>query len=651
VAALLDLNRRQPWAAAVAAGGIALVAWLVGPPAAVLVGAVVSGSGLTYLSGIRLRAEERLAYGTVIGALMLSILDLLGGLARGLDATTVELSLAAALALSLLGWYRGRGQLAADLSEAVRRWRRGEPWPLWLLLLAAWPFTLVLFAHAYTFTPQGLVAGNEGVYADWAAHLTYAGSFAYGRNFPPQFPIDPGHRLAYPFLVDLFAASLVPLGAPLTSALVWTSSLLALALPAVLYGAGLRILGSRGAAALAVAVFTLSGGFGFVWFLEQLARSGPRVLVAPPQLYTQVYSQNLQWLNPVLAWLVPQRDSLFGFSLAALVMGLLWTASRTRAGWVPFGFAGVVAGLTPLAHLHGYGTEVALAAFWALLNRRRQWLAYFLPAILLGAGPAIWMATAGAAQPHLQAFWLADSGGFHQNPLWFWLLNTSLFIPAMVAAFCWRGTLPGALARHLVPIWLWFLVPNFIVFQPWAWDNTKFFSYWLLFGSLAVGALLARLFRRPPTAALAAVLSLTLMLAGAVDLDRTLNPALSAALFTDRGGIELAAWARSHTPATAVFAVAPDHNQPIPTLAGRRVVAGYGGWLWTYGLSDWATRTADEVAMLHGTGPTEALVQRFHVSYVVIGPQELAIGANVGYWQAHGRLVYDRGGYAVYRVS
>src|SRR3989442_11915242 len=30
----------------------------------------------------------------------------------------------------------------------------------------------------------------------------------------------------------------------------------------------------------------------------------------------------------------------------------------------PYVFAGVVAGLTPIAHLHAYGTVVALAAFW-----------------------------------------------------------------------------------------------------------------------------------------------------------------------------------------------------------------------------------------------------------------------------------------------
>ena len=78
---------------------------------------------------------------------------------------------------------------------AASRWRRREPWPLWALLAVAWPFTLVLLAHAYSYTSQGLIAGSPGAYADWAAHLTYAGSFAYGANFRRPSTIS-GPRIA-----------------------------------------------------------------------------------------------------------------------------------------------------------------------------------------------------------------------------------------------------------------------------------------------------------------------------------------------------------------------------------------------------------------------------------------------------------------------
>jgi hypothetical protein len=642
----------------VTAALLLVVAALAGWAGLFLVACVLVGFGLTCLSGLPLTTEERLAYGAVIGTLATAIVDLLLALVIGLSAATVLIGLGAVGVPAVAAAWSNRGALQRELGEAAGRWGRREPWPLWLLLAVCWPFTLTLLAQAYAIDDQGLIAGNPGVYADWAAHLTYAGSFAYGSNFPPQFPIEPGHPLSYPFLLDFLAAGLVPLGSSLTSSLVLTSGLLGLSFPAVMYLAGVRLLASRGGAALAVLVFVLSGGLGFVFFIADLLRGGPRVLVHLPRLYTQDVGHNYQWLNPVLAWMLPQRSVLFGFSLALITLALLWTALRRAEGpgWAPYVFAGVVAGLTPIAHLHAYGTVVALAAFWTFLTPRRQWLGFFVPALLLGLPVVLWLISGGAAHARLQPWWLADTGGNHDGPIWFWLKNTGLLIPLMVAAFFWRGLLPPGLGLHLAPIWLWFLVPNFVVFQPWDWDNTKFFAYWALLGALPVGSLLARLLGggfqlRALSALLGAVLAVTLMLAGALDLARTLDRSVSAALFTDTGGIEVATWVRTHTPPRAIFLAAPEHNQPVPSLGGRAVVAGYPGWLWTYGLADWGQRTQDVDLMLRGGPGTPALLSAYGVDYVVLGPQEVnGHRASRAYWDAHARRVYSSGEYTVYQV-
>jgi hypothetical protein len=642
----------------VAAALLLLVAALAGWAGLFLVACVLVGFCLTCLSGLPLTTEERLAYGAVIGTLATGIVDLLLALVIGLSAATVLIGLGAVGVPAVAAAWFNRGALQRELGEAAGRWARREPWRLWLLLAVCWPFTLTLLAQAYAIDDQGLIAGNPGVYADWAAHLTYAGSFAYGSNFPPQFPIEPGHPLSYPFLLDFLAAGLVPLGSSLTSSLVLTSGLLGLAFPAVMYLAGVRLLASRGGAALAVLVFVLSGGLGFVFFIADLLRRGPQVLVHLPRLYTQDVSQNYQWLNPVLAWMLPQRSVLFGFSLALITLALLWTALRQAEGpgWAPYIFAGVVAGLTPIAHLHAYGTVVALAAFWTFFTPRRQWLGFFVPALLLGLPMVLWLISGGAAHARLQPWWLADTGGNHDGPIWFWLKNTGLLIPLMAVAFFWRGLLPPGLGLHLAPIWLWFLVPNFVVFQPWDWDNTKFFAYWALLGALPVGSLLARLLGggfqlRALSALLGGVLAVTLMLAGALDLARTLDRSVSAALFTDTGGIEVATWVRTHTPPRAIFLAAPEHNQPVPSLGGRAVVAGYPGWLWTYGLADWGQRTQDVDLMLRGGPGTPALLSAYGVDYVVLGPQEVnGHRASRAYWDAHARRVYSSGEYTVYQV-
>jgi hypothetical protein len=235
--------------------------------------------------------------------------------------------------------------------------------------------------------------------------------------------------------------------------------------------------------------------------------------------------------------------------------------------------------------------------------------------------------------------------------VWFWIKNTSVFIPLLVAGHIVRGWIPTAFAKWFAPMWLWFLVPNVFVLQPWDWDNTKFFIFWALLGSIVVGGVVARMFQRGPGMAVAASALLVLLgLSGALDLARASDYSVSSVQFTDAGGLHVAEWARLHTSPTAVFAVADEHNSPIPTLAGRRVLIGYPGWLWTYGMPDFVAKGADLKRILNGDPLAPDLVRKYGVDYVMIGPQEIPGGASRAFWDEHGKLLYDREGYAVYQV-
>jgi hypothetical protein len=143
-----------------------------------------------------------------------------------------------------------------------------------------------------------------------------------------------------------------------------------------------------------------------------------------------------------------------------------------------------------------------------------------------------------------------------------------------------------------------------------------------------------------------------LCLSGTLDLIRAADASVSSYRFTDTKGIQVADWVRQNTPPRAVFALADEHNSPIPTLAGRRVMSGYPGWLWTYGLADYTRKQSDELAILRGDFNAADLIDRYSVSYILIGPQELAPlrSANQAYWQQHATLVYSNGEYFVYRV-
>lgn len=647
-------DERLFWLAAGAVAGLglaAVAAYFCGWGLLLLAGSVAAGAGLTYWSGLGLDLEERLAYGAVIGPMASTLAAFVASLVAGLTLATVLIGLALAVAGGITGAWCERAGIRTEVAAFRAGFRmRG---PLWLLLAVTWAYGLHILGQAFVATAGGLDAGLAGVYGDWAAHLTFAGSFAYGGNFPPQYPIDPGHPMSYPFMVDFWAAELVPLGVSLPSALVLTSALLMLALPAVIYLAGVRLTGRRVGSALAAVIFLCSGGFGFWNLLPDLQAHGLAILGRLPHLYTQDLEANYQLLTPVLAYLVPQRSILFGLPLALIAAALLWTAAPTKRPRRPFLFTGVVVGLAPLFHVHGYGTALALGGAWALYQRRRAWLWYLLPAALLGIPVVAWLLAGGGGSLRWLPGWYANLPPHQDGGIAFWLKNLGLFIPLLLVAQFWPGLLPNGFALWFAPIWLWFLVPNFVVFQPWEWDNTKYFVFFLLFGSLLVGAALAELGRRPFTATLAVALLVGLTLSGALDLARAADLRSSASGFVDRGGLAAAAFVRDHSDRHAILLVAPNHNEPVAMLSGRPLVVGYGGWLWTYGLEDWVTKTQAATSLLRGQGDVPGLLARYHVDYVVIGPQELSSqwGADAAYWARRGELVYSAHGYAVYRVS
>jgi hypothetical protein len=638
-----------------------------------LAAGAAAGFGITYLSGIGFTLEERAVFGAVLGAMTVAVATFVPSLVvKDVTLFTTLLGLAVAVVLGGVGLMFGRGRLIQDVIDARRRWLAplrtpGHPWPLAAVFLVCGAWTVHFLHQAYVYLPDGLYTGYVNIWGDWAAHLTYAGSFAFGHNFPPEFPIDPGHRLGYPFMIDFLAADLVPLRLPLTQALTATSGMLGLAFPAVLYLAAVRFTAGRAAAAIAVFLFLLSGGLGFIYLRDDVQRLGLGALLHLPREYTLNRNVNLQWLNPVLAYLVPQRSTLFGFSLTLIVLVVIWVALREKLGWRPFLFAGLVAAVMPLFHVHAYGTVIALAAFWALFNRRAEWIAFFLPAVLDGLPILIWMlppdnTSICGNMPAVHGYciqpgWLGfDSGTpwylFVPEWTWFWIWNTSLLLPAVVVAQFVLRALPTALPTWFSPMWLWFVVPNVVVLQPWVWDNTKFFVFWALLGSILVGALLAAMLKRGRlTAVLAVVVMGLLGLSGALDLARASDFSVSSNQFTDRGGLKVADWVRNNTSPDAIFAVADEHNSPIPTLAGRRELIGYSGWLWTYGLADYVQKGQDDKRILNGDPAAMTLVRKYHISYVMIGPQEVPRGASRAFWDQNATLVYDDGEYAVYRIN
>ena len=616
---------------------------------------LATGIGLTYLSGIELGFEERVAVGVPLGALVVGLWGWALAVVIGFDLTSLSIALLASVACSLPGWRTGAPVLGTDARDVIRRarlpWRQAESLrPLLGLLAVAWPLTVRILSLAWITTPDGgLAAGHLSTWADGAAHLAYAGITAVGGKVPPGSPIASGEPAHYHLLADVFGAQVSLLGISLPSALAVTSGFLALAFPVIAYSCGVRLTGSRGAALLGVVIFCAGGGLGFVHFFGDVQNNGWSALRHLPRSYARDPDAALWMDNPTLAYLYAQRNGLLGLPLGLAALTLVWEGQRQRRRQALLA-AGVLVGLLPLANGFAFLIVIGLVACWALLDRHQPWWRFFGPAVVLGLPVARWLQPPKSSV-RLLVGWMADGGV--EGWAWFWFRNAGPFIVLLVVAYLWRGTVRRDLLWAFAPAWLLWIVPNLVAFHPWEWNNTKYFAFWQLLGSFLVGAVVLRVARSgAPGLALASFALGTLCLSGALDLYRATDSVVSPIPWTTADGLRVAAWVRDEVPTDAVLAVAPTNTQPVTSLSGHAVVSGYPGWTFDLGVPDWGGRADGEKAILRGGPDALAQIDRYGVDYVVIGPLERSpeFGADEAWWAANANPVFRSGDWTVYAV-
>jgi hypothetical protein len=448
------------------------------------------------------------------------------------------------------------------------------------------------------------------------------------------------------------------------------------------------------------------------WTLHDL----PGTIAAQPRAYDGLPSDggtpplpNMQWYTPLMAWWLPQRTLLFGFAAAISVLLLVLAgASSHGPSWEPFVLAGVLIGLLPIVHVQ---TLIALSIllfvlFWR--RRRRDWFALLGVAVVLGGVrlAQLVLSQHGApvtpygtnVYPWLEPGWLANAGTFADpsgrltlsignvftgaiqavgmlgTARWwgFWVANLGIAVPllAFVAIATatrlggWKvgRSLTSAFPVPLLELTLGALVIfaacNLVVFQSWNWDNTKLLVYWYLVIGLLIGSLAAHWWRRAWPRVAAIVLVAPVLLTGALVVLRLLpwTPPASAITgpytIANTQELQLASTIDRVTPRDAVVLTFGRPNDPVLAVAGRIGVMGYGGWLWSYGIS-FETRYNDVQTMYNGcaagqaTCPVFSLLRTYGISYVEIDNRLTdpgAIDSRVGlsWWADQGLPVVAR---------
>ncbi len=488
-----------------------------------------------------------------------------------------------------------------------------------------------------------LFSGWITVWGDWAAHLAYTTGFVYGRNFPPQMPIFAGQVLSYPFLTDLFSAFLLKLNLDITAALVFPSLLFTLSAIILLTRLAANLSGKFGSAALAALLFLGNGGLGIYYVLQQ------------PDIYSQatkIDSQNIQWANVLTTQFVPQRGFALAFPLALIVFYLLWQIWQGKAGFRLYFLAGTLTALVVLVHAHSF-LVIILVSGWVFLkdflrSRRRVflWLGFALPILIL-ALPAIYYFYFGS---RLNSFFQFKPGWMARGNIFlFWLKN---FCPMLFLSLVGLFFMPRTLRLFLLPFFSLFILAHLFLFQPWDWDNSKLLTYWYLGAAISAGILLQKMFasKNPFFLVFALVLFALSTVSGFYDVSQLFRFEKNKQRLFGRQQVTAAEFIKENTPSDAVFLTADNHDNPVASLAGRKIFLGFPGWLWSYGI-DYAPRQQIVAQIKEGGPEAKRLLAQNGIDYVFIGPVEISRGFNKAFFDTNYPTIYSRGEDTVYKIN
>lgn len=552
-----------------------------------------------------------------------------------------------------------------------------------LLLLGTWGlFFTVLFARTLKFTDDGLSVIHNNVWSDWALHISMASIFAHKA---PQYwlsyhPIYADGQFTYGFLTNLISGLLMRLGFSPYAAFAVPSIAYSLLLIVGLYGLFCLLLRSQKQALVAISIFFLSSGPGFLKFGRDLWHGYSVANLLNPETnvaYSRVDAS--AWLagNVIEGVILPQRAFLLGMTLSVWAMvGVLFVLlgdtdgatlsaekgdrakQATRRQNLILAGSAVLIGLLPLTHMHSFIVMffvmglVCIAAY----GRWLQLFFYFVGPTAAISGTLVLIFISGGIEKSdfIQWYpgWTAEPGLLPWIILW--LRIWGLMLPVAVVGQALLRRRSRIIQAFFAGFFLVFLIGNLFLFQPITWDNSKLF-FWAYLGFSGLASVtLAWLWRRGSTLFSrldTVVLALTLTLTGAIELARLqLKRGSDRPYISSQSDIQLGQAIRTETDPLARFLTAPAHNHPVKMWGARPILLGYTAWAFNFGFL--YTQTEQDVGQMFLGGPeAERLMQDYRVSYVTIGPYERGqFEVDEAYFAENFPIAFQSDDYDVYDV-
>ncbi len=505
---------------------------------------------------------------------------------------------------------------------------------------------------------EGNWYSGGSTWGDLAFHLSLISSFTWGNNTLFHWnPVFLGEKLSYPFFSDLISGLLVKLGLNLRWSLIIPSLIFLGILVVLIYLLTLKITKSKLSALLTPFIFFFNGSiFGLYYFWQDFKQSSggfSHFLNHLTKEYAHLGEFNLHFSNIICDFLLPQRPIILGLVFGVSIIYFFWLYWEKKERKSLFK-AGLIASFLPIIHTHTFLAMMILAGIFVLIqlienikdfrNIFISWLYFSLPIIAI-------------ALPQILLIYPFDKEGFFQlkfgwmkgqeGILEFWLKNLGIHSVLFIVAFI---TARKRLKLFYLPFLGLFVFSNLMIFQPHSYDNMKIMIFWFFLSCILIANLFQQILKRLHLKGLFIIIPLFFLLIATGALSVYRESYTKWMMFSDKD-IAAAEFVKESTPPNSIFLTSDKHNHFIPCLTGRKILMGYRGWLWTYGIK-YGERERDVVNMFSGNSQTKGLLEKYNVDYAIISNSEKAgFYANESFYEKNYPLIYQLGDIKIYKTK
>jgi len=518
---------------------------------------------------------------------------------------------------------------------------------LFFIMLFWWQYPKVLLQPS----PLGLHVGRN-TYGDTQIHAGIINSLAFAKNFSLNNPFYSGEKMTYYFLTDFLSSILVIYNFSLTMAFLLPSLLFSITLILLLIFLIKRLGGKSISIFLAPFLFLFNSGLGFIYFLKD--HSGENLFLALFNInkeYTHLWDKNIQFTNMIGGFLAPERPLILGIPLFLIILLLLLTQKDKKEFNKNLLFASILTGLFPFVHFYFFLTTLTCIAFFSLFdssrNNLRKWLLslFIIAFISLPQVLTIFNSVSRHSFIKINFGWMVKT---NENILWFWFKNLGI-MPLIVVLTLVSKKLKKEIKYWFLPFVFLFLLINTVSFQPYVWDNVKFLIAIYLAAAIIASLYLEKIFQSRLWKKIGVLVSIFfLIISGFISYVGETQPHY---LLFSSDDLTLGEFIKNNTKAQDIFLAQTIDKNPVACLAGRTILMGYQGYLWTQGIN-YQLKEENIKKMLNPQhlGQFKSLALQYKVSYAVINKFDNSMIVNLSFYKDNFPIIYQNKSYLVFRI-